>query len=413
MFKHYYFNEVEMFKHYCLNNSESVYIHIPFCLGKKCDYCDFFSVSDAKSSLQEKILAETLNQLSFFYQKYCQKKIKTIYIGGGTPSAIGWKELEYFLESLSSICSSTGGKRSIEEFTIEINPENCNKNLLSVLKNSPVTRISIGIQSFSDKMLSVLGRNSTSKKNYSALEAIKKLDKKISLDLISSIPGQTVKEAEKEVITALTFNPEHLSIYNLTLEEGTLLAKKYSEDDQNDNCWLSACSTATLAGYNHYEISNFALPGNKSIHNYTYWEMKSYIGCGPGAVSTVYPKKENIALRITSPSSFEQFLKGEKDQWGCTYEKVTGRDLFTEIIMMGLRTEKGVSSKKIEKLFRINLFDSFALVIEKWEKDKLLNKDAMEKGQLSLTEKGRLFHTSCILDIMKQADFINFYCFPD
>ena len=419
---------------------KALYIHIPFC-KKKCSYCDFFSIPDSEDSFISAVLEETINQIKYFKKLLNISALKTIYIGGGTPSVIGAEKLGKFIETVLSMYSNTGSEAYPEalskeaslfpkairdsehslviargeaskqsrtrmlydkppnlpgEFSIEINPETVTPSLLEMLNKLPVTRISIGVQSFNKKMVDTLGRNCTVESVYNALRLIKKYsNKKISIDLISSIPGQTVSEALSDVTTAVSFKPAHISLYYLTLEEGTKLYQMFTDKDQDERCWIEACKLLESSGYDHYEISNFCLPGQECVHNMNYWKIEPYIGCGLSAVSTFY--NEGSFYRASVTDNPEIFLQGEKSLWGMETEVISKNDFLIELLMMGLRTKEGVNLQEIDNFFNIDIEKVLEPVISKWDKNGFIT---MESHNLALNNKGRYFHTSFMLDIM-------------
>ncbi|MCL2792376.1 MAG: radical SAM family heme chaperone HemW [Spirochaetaceae bacterium] len=389
----------------------ALYIHIPFC-KKKCSYCDFFSIpitgvlkesskeplirsSSSKTSsinnIIDNILEETINQISYFNNLLNINALKTIYMGGGTPSAIGREKLEKIIQAIVSVYNALP-----EEFSIEINPETVSPDLLKMLNNLPVTRISLGVQSFNRKVNNILGRNSAIEATYNALEMLKEYsDKEISIDLISSIPGQTIEEALSDITTALSFKPDHISLYYLTLEEGTKLHKKFTEKDQDDRCWIESCELLEASGYEHYEISNFSQPGKECLHNINYWKMEPYIGCGLSAVSTYYSNGQFYRISVTDDPAV--FLQGKKSLWGMEKEAISNHDFLIELLMMGLRTKEGVCLEKISNFFNIDLEKVLEPVILEWDKKGFITPNGYG---LALNSKGRYFHSSFMIDIM-------------
>jgi len=382
---------------------KALYIHIPFC-KKKCSYCDFFSIPFSSPSLLpvedsfiDSILKETINQIIYFNKALNINTLKTIYIGGGTPSAIGKEKLGKLIKTVVSMYDDLP-----EEFTVEVNPETVNRDLLKMLNDLPVSRISLGVQSFNKKMLDTLGRNATVEAVYNALESIKKYsNKKLSIDLISSIPGQSIDEALSDVTTALSFKPGHISLYYLTIEEGTKLYQKYSEKDQDERCWIDACGLLEASGYYHYEVSNFCLPENECLHNANYWKIEPYIGCGLSAVSTYYSK--GMFHRISVNDDPDVFLKGEKTLWGMEKEIISNRDFLIDLLMMGLRTKDGVNLKETGDFFNIDLKKSLEPVIVKWDTKGYIT---LSEHMLALNKNGIYFHTSFMIDIMECIDKI-------
>ena len=371
---------------------KALYIHIPFC-KKKCSYCDFYSLTNLEDTLIDSLLQETVGQINYFNRVLNIRDLKTIYIGGGTPSVIGWKKLEEFIKTVVSMYGA-----SLEEFSIEINPETVNPDLLKMLNDLPVTRISLGVQSFNKKLIGILGRNASLEAVYNALELLNALkehsDKKISIDLISSIPGQTIDEALSDVTTALSFKPDHLSLYSLTLEEGTSLYQKFTEKDQDDACWIESCELLEASGYDHYEVSNFCIPGNECLHNLGYWKMEPYIGCGLSAVSTYY--RDGRFYRTSVKEDSDVFLQGESSLWGMEKEIISRHDFLIELLMMGFRTSIGVNLQEPGNFFDIDLKKVLEPVFFKWEGFILV-----DGNRVALNKKGRYFHTSFMIDVME------------
>ena len=258
------------------NAEASLYIHIPFC-NSKCSYCDFFSVTD--HSLMSQVLDKTLEQTVRYIDYFGIKRIPTVYIGGGTPTSMPLPLLDKLLSFVGKLPLEDGA-----ECTIEANPETVTPDLLALLSSSCINRLSLGIQSFSNSTLKILGRHCDFKTNFIKLELIKaRWQGQLSLDLISSIPGQAVSESIEDIDTAVSFKPDHISLYALTLEEGTPLARLYSDnlDAIDDNVWIIASDHLEVSGYHRYEVSNFALSGHQSRHNTRYWKLLPYIGTLP------------------------------------------------------------------------------------------------------------------------------------
>jgi oxygen-independent coproporphyrinogen-3 oxidase len=376
---------------------KALYIHIPFCT-KKCGYCDFFSIESCDDFFIKNILAETLKQVDYFNKLLNIKSLQTIYIGGGTPTAIGSKNFEWFVTDLISMYNGIP-----QEFTVEANPETLTFDFLNILNKLPVTRLSLGIQSFNKKMLKIIGRNCIAELSLQALEKIRKIfDKNLSIDIISSIPGQSVKEAIDDVKKVVYFLPGHISLYYLTIEHGTPIAEKFSNNNQNDDCWIKSCCFLENAGYSHYEISNFALPDMECLHNLNYWRMKPYIGCGLSAVSSVY--NNSNFQRITTTANSKLFLQGRDSLWGMLTEEILKKELFIDIFMMGLRTNEGVNLFDIREFFGIDIEKILFPFINVWKNNGFL---ILDNHIMMLTNKGRYFHSSFMVDFMNAVDDID------
>ncbi len=375
------------------NDIKSLYIHVPFC-SSKCSYCDFFSVENSSFSIKKDITDSTAEQLKFFSGKYCLDNIETVYIGGGTPTALPLSLLEKLILTVSDVL-----KKEISEFSIEVNPETVNKDLITFFRDTPLTRISTGIQSFNDVFLNILGRKSSFKTGTEALNLLKITDLDINIDLISSIPGQKIDDCINDLKTALSFDPDHISLYNLTIEENTPIADIYSSKDIDDEVWIQSSGFLSEYGYDHYEISNFSKSGKKCLHNLNYWRMEPYIGCGPTAVSTMF--SNDSAFRLKNCSDFNLFLERGKNNWNISEENISDDDFLIETLMMGFRTSEGICREKIRNIFGFDLYGIIPETIIKWINREMLIKT--EKN-LVLSEKGRLFHSSFIIDIMNELE---------
>ncbi|THB63503.1 MAG: radical SAM protein, partial [Spirochaetaceae bacterium] len=236
----------------------------------------------------EKHLLSVLTQAEFFIQHCGWPTIRSVYIGGGTPSVMQADQLHDFLYRLAKTLRSP----SSIEWTIEANPEDLSPQWLSAIKDSPVSRLSLGVQSFSDKLLAVLNRRSSSASLHKAIDMVaSQWDMTYcNLDFISGIPGQTAKQIASDLQQIRHYLPGHISHYTLTVEEGTSLHSgiqrgKLKLPDQ-DECWEQMHDGLLESGYEHYEISNYTRDQRYSEHNYAYWTMQAYIGLGDGAVGT-------------------------------------------------------------------------------------------------------------------------------
>ena len=256
---------------------DGIYIHIPFCLNK-CNYCDFLSFKSDKES-RKKYVDYLLKEMEL-YPSY---KYNTVYFGGGTPSLLDLEDIERILEKLDI--------EEGAEVTLEVNPKTVDYDKLVQLKKIGINRLSIGIQSFDEKYLRILGRMHSSEEGIETYYNARKAGfENISLDLMFSLPGQSVEEVENDLKKLLSMKPEHFSIYSLIWEEGTVFFEKLkkgllreTENEIEADMFEKIIDTAEEAGYIHYEISNFSLPEKEAVHNTKYWENKEYLGIGLGA----------------------------------------------------------------------------------------------------------------------------------
>ncbi len=376
------------------NAEASLYIHIPFC-NSKCSYCDFFSVTD--HSLMSQVLDKTLEQTARYIDYFGIKRIPTVYIGGGTPTSMPLPLLDKLLSFVGKLPLEDGA-----ECTIEANPETVTPDLLALLSSSCINRLSLGIQSFSNSTLKILGRHCNFKTNFIKLELVKaRWQGQLSLDLISSIPGQTVSESIEDIDTAVSFKPDHISLYALTLEEGTPLARLYSDnlDAIDDNVWIIASDHLEVSGYHRYEVSNFALSGHQSRHNTRYWKLLPYIGTGAGGVSTLHDG--DGLFRIANVPDLERYLASSGLLCGAEAEEVTGKSYIFEYLMMGFRMTAGILKSDFRTTFGREITDIIPETLSDW-KERGLVSDA--ENAVALTKQGLLLLNQFLLDALSELE---------
>ena len=358
--------------------SAHLYIHVPFC-GNKCLYCDFFSVPGRKIPWERFLNA--LTQEARCRKNELPEEPTTIYLGGGTPSLMPG---EIAAELLSRLRNLFGSKAS--EITIELNPDDVNSEYVDTLLRSGYNRFSMGIQSFDDTCLRTMGRRHTSAQAIAAAELLKERNCNMSLDLIFGLPHQTFEIWKRDVATAIALNPSHISCYSLMLEEGTPLTRMVNQgrisvpdDSISAQMYRHLQSELNLAGYRHYEISNFALPGYESRHNSAYWNSSPYLGLGPGAHSY-----DGSRRRRFNPTSVEEYLKKYADREESRYspedEVLSTEDLAHEYLLTRLRTARGLSEKSYEQLTGEKSLGRL----------KAAMKTHLESGNLIYTAEGRI-----------------------
>ncbi|MCR4742190.1 MAG: radical SAM family heme chaperone HemW [Treponema sp.] len=368
------------FKNYDLSGKNiSLYIHIPFCLSK-CSYCDFFSqeCKGFSQNILEDYLGALKNQIEFV-QKTCSIKFwNTIYIGGGTPSLLSTQQINNLFESIK-YCSEDKSLWA-SEITLEVNPDDLSQTYLEELNKSPVTRLSCGLQSLNQKSLEFVGRRADREKNLKAMDLISRFWKKeFSYDLICGLPHESKESFFQGLEKIISFNPNHISMYSLTLEEQTPLGKYFISHDYDydfaDNLWLEAKDFLEEKGYFQYEISNFCKRGCQSKHNLVYWNHKDYIGCGPSAAGSLYNKKGE-GIRLTNKNNIKNYIEFWKsaDSLCSQAFDIEIIDLETslyEFFMMGLRKVSGITAHEFSDIFNYKLPDSFIDLISSWEKKNL------------------------------------------
>ena len=323
----------------------AVYLHIPFCV-KRCPYCSFFSLN-----LSREALAHYLELLSAEIRLWqnkdpALKTARTLYFGGGTPSLLD-------PEQIGNICAQFE-LQPCAEISLEVNPEQIRPQWLQKLAQTPVNRLSIGLQSFDDEELTWLGRRSKAQDYPRLISLCRDYGfENISLDLIYGLPGSDANGLKRNLDRYLDLVPEHISAYLLTPDADTELGKKLASgeqaplpDDENlAEQYQTLRQTLLAAGFEHYEISNFSLPGRASIHNLSYWKNQPYLGLGASASGWLPP------FRYTNPDSLAEYEayvnKGEVPP-AC--EPSSPQDAWSDHLMMGLRLSEGVDLKELQNL---------------------------------------------------------------
>ncbi|MCR5613432.1 radical SAM family heme chaperone HemW [Treponema sp.] len=395
-----------------MNKKEiSIYIHIPFCKSK-CIYCDFFSKADCEKYLDSYTHA-LCNEISFYAKKFCNTTVNTIYIGGGTPSLLSVQQLTRIFSALKN--NFIFAKRNFE-FTVELNPDDVTEDLIDFLQKSEVNRISLGIQTLKDDTLKLIQRRASRQTCLNALSIInKKFLKRFSVDLISSLPGENFNDIKASIDEVIKYLPEHISLYSLCIEEDTKLYnlvqdKKIDYDsDIADQLWITSRDYLESKGFSQYEVSNFSRgKKSQSLHNLTYWHLKSYLGFGSGATGSLFKNDFDLpdmteSFRYTNTRDIKTYI----DFWNsdfCTTKIPCEKEIIDrsteefEFLMMGLRLRKGFSKKEYEKRFcdvQPKLFNAESDFIKNWKEKKLFS-ETEEDGDIfyALTEEGILYLNS-------------------
>lgn len=384
----------------------SLYIHIPFC-SQKCDYCDFFSVPENNIATLQADLSyvdSLLEQTQFFVKKFKISSWKTIYVGGGTPSKLGGVALLKLIKGVKQAVNQT----SEIEITVEVNPEDITENLINNLRLAGVNRISMGIQALWDKALKAINRKCTEKQMISALELLKlHWNKRLSVDFIAGLPHQSINSFKEQFNKIFSYPVTHISLYTLTVEEGTSLSNKIKKGEikfSEENCdkmWNVGKNILVKNGFAQYEVSNFSKKGEESVHNLTYWNLENYIGIGSGGCSSVFGEN---GFRFTNTKNiplFKEFWLSNKNDYSLeeleekkllTLEKLSLQTQEFEYLMMGFRKLSGISKNEFYKRFNKNisevLKENGGLFFE-WVKQKKSVIEISENDErYCLTEKG-------------------------
>jgi len=369
----------------------SLYVHVPYCVGK-CLYCGFYSTLYSPQGADEFLSA--LNVEAGLCQKNISNRhIDSIYIGGGTPTVLSLVQLERLINIIKLYFPFD----DLAEFTVEVNPNTVTEKGLSFLLEQGVNRLSLGIQSFSDKALSALGRLHTVEQAEDAFRHARSAGfKNISIDLIYGIPGQTKAQWQETVDAAIALKPEHISAYSLSLDEGSqfmLLAKmkKFAlpEDEVTAEMYERAVSILSRAGYQRYEVSNFSLPGFECRHNQNYWDRGEYLGLGPGASSFLAGKRyDNIADTSEYVRRLSRGLPAIENE-----ETVGGDSAARETILLGLRTARGVDLARFQREHGTEFLKRLEKNIGSLEAAGLL---LVMEVHLKLTDRGFLLSDAAI-----------------
>lgn len=355
-----------------------LYIHIPFC-ASRCIYCDFYSTVGRNRTLFVDRLLEELSTLSS-QPSTLNSQLKTIYLGGGTPSQLSSAELNRLVDGLSQHIDLT----QVTEFTIEMNPEDVTEAYLQALPQS-INRVSMGVQSFVESELRMLRRRHNAQRPAQAIELLRQHGiQNISIDLMYGLPGQTLESFDYSIAQALSLHTQHISAYCLSVEEGTDLSRKVDSgelipaDDELCN-QMNALLHDRLraAGFIQYEISNYALPGFESRHNSSYWDGTPYLGIGPGAHSY-----DGVRTRSWNEPDLSTYLAGELHRGS---ETLTDDDLYNEAIMLPLRTRWGVNVVDLQNKFSSQYRTTFLPQLSQLQNEGWITE---QEGHIILTSRG-------------------------
>lgn len=324
----------------------SIYIHIPFC-KTICSYCDFCKVLYNKEWVV-KYLKKLKEEIQ---DRYMGEKVKTIYIGGGTPSSLSLKEIEYLL-TLTKLFNIS----NLEEFTFECNIEDINEEFLKLLKKYNVNRISIGIESFDKNKLDFMKRACDFEYAKTKIELAREIGfNNINLDLIYAIPEEKISTLKKDIKLLLKLNPEHISTYSLMIEDNTFLGYKKINaipEELDAEMYEYICKKLKKYGYNHYEISNFAKDGYESKHNLVYWNNEEYYGFGCGASGYV------SGVRYDNTKNLTKYLNGEYKN---NENLLSDESIMEYELILGLRKTKGINIQEFYKKYKTNIQDAFPI----------------------------------------------------
>ncbi|MFQ7325966.1 MAG: radical SAM family heme chaperone HemW [Streptococcus xiaochunlingii] len=356
----------------------SAYVHIPFCT-QICYYCDFSKVfikNQPVDAYLEHLIQET--------RSYEIGKLRTLYIGGGTPTALSAQQLAYLLTELPKVMDLS----EVEEFTIEANPGDLDPDKIAVLKDSQVNRVSLGVQTFDNKMLKKIGRSHQEQHIYDNIRHLKQAGfDNISIDLIYALPGQTMDQVKENVAKAIDLDIPHMSLYSLILENHTVFMNRMRrgklplpKEELEAEMFEYIIEELEKAGFEHYEISNFSKPGFESRHNLVYWDNAEYYGLGAGASGYV------DGIRYKNHGPIRHYLEAvEAGKARITEEHLTLEEKMEEELFLGLRKKTGVSKVRFEEKFGVSFDQRYGQVVANLTEQGLLVPD---DKQVRMTKRG-------------------------
>ncbi|MDT2807042.1 radical SAM family heme chaperone HemW [Vagococcus lutrae] len=362
---------------------KSAYLHIPFC-EHICYYCDFNKVFIEGQPVDEYI-DMLIREMSFLKEEVSAHPLSTMYIGGGTPTSLSAKQLEKLMIGIHEQLPLASGV----EFTVEANPGDLTADKIAVLKNYGVNRLSMGVQSFDDRLLKKIGRKHTASDVFDTMRLLEKSGlNNVSIDLIYALPGQSLESFQDSLDKALSLDLPHYSLYSLILENQTVfynLARQgrlhLPDEDEEGDMFDLAATFMEAHGRKQYEVSNFAIPGKESQHNLVYWNNEEYYGLGAGASGYL----DGVRYRNFGP--IQQYMQPLKEQKRPirNEEILTEQARMEEELFLGLRKREGVSYALFYEKFNQSLDEVFGNVIEELVAEKLLVKDTQH---IALTRRG-------------------------
>lgn len=370
-----------------------IYLHIPFC-KRRCIYCDFYSTTqNEKKAAYINALCRELDQRKSYLEG---EKIETIYLGGGTPSQLEAKDFEQIFQALYRLYEISPEA----EITIEANPDDLTDEYVGMLRTFPFNRLSMGIQTFQEDILHLLHRRHTAQQAVEAFNRCRKAGfTNISIDLMYGLPGETLQTWEADLRQAVSMKPEHISAYHLIYEEGTVLWKlreqhrvEEADEDLSVSLFTQLIHKLKDNGYQHYEISNFCLPGMHSRHNSSYWTGKKYLGCGPSAHSY------NGISRQWNVASLDRYI--EQVNNGQTYFEVEDLDLYTrynDFVITTIRTMWGMQLDALKEQFGEKLYNYCLRMAQPHLSQGTLE---LSNNVLKLTEKGVFISDGIMSDML-------------
>jgi oxygen-independent coproporphyrinogen III oxidase len=401
----------------------SLYIHIPFCAAI-CDYCDFYSILVRETeytlmdSFVDALLADVNDQLAFFNIDH----VPSVYLGGGTPSALGAARMERLLTGIQALLKYMP---SPGEFTIEANPESADEDFMRVCVSGGVSRISLGVQTLYEPSRRAVHRAGDRNLLEERLAlAAEYFPGAFSVDLITGLPLQTVAVLREDIERILAFRPVHVSLYSLTLEPETPLGKRVTDNfriktpcnsklsngqqysvvnsylpcgDEADNLWITGRDMLEQAGLAQYEVSNFAripketMPSKTCAHNLRYWRMENWLGAGPAASGTIIDDAAGSGKRFCYPADINAYLAAQSPRiHSARIEELDKTSLIRESLLMGFRCRSGPDPLIFRRRFNCDIEDCIPQTIARWRRQGFLE-TKHDSHNLALSREGLLF----------------------
>lgn len=372
-----------------------LYLHVPFCI-KKCDYCDFLSAA-ATEEEKEAYVHALIKEIKSYEKFAGDYKVSTVFVGGGTPSCLKPEWTKQIFDAVYETFEFV--KRP--EITMEMNPGTVDKEKLEAYKACGINRLSIGLQSTKNENLRLLGRIHTYEEFLETYKLAREAGfTNINLDLMSSLPGQTKEEWEEELYKAIELNPEHLSVYQLIIEEGTPFYDKYDahpellpDEEESRMIYENTRRILKENGYGQYEISNYAKPQKECKHNLRYWERGEYLGIGLGAASLI----QN--MRMNNTREMKEYL--EKSAVPKTMRKdvefLERQQQIEEFMFLGLRKTYGISKKEFHRTFGREMEDVYGKTLKKFIEEGMIKE---KKDRIFLSEDGVLVSNQILSEFL-------------
>ncbi len=374
-----------------------LYIHVPFCI-QRCTYCDFFSCVASKHhstfspyKKNEAFVERVLNDVHYLKERFNIETLRTVYIGGGTPSLLACEDIIHLGTSIRQ-----SQKQRLQEFTIEANPEDISADLLDAWKTAGISRVSVGVQSFNDTILANVNRRGSREKTNAALDLLFSRDFSVSLDLIAGLEGHTESILKDDIERALSYQPGHISLYELS----DLIDIESEAYDDRAELFSYGVELLRAQGYRRYEVSNFArIPAKESVHNKIYWNLESYLGIAPGAVGTVIQEDYSRALRLSVRHAMDSWFSEKHREKVYDYEALDRNTLLQEYLMMGFRLFDGIQHAEFKRRFGRELLSIAPRVFERYEKNDMCR---ITSESLALNEKGMHYLNQFLIDIFAE-----------